>query len=304
MKKIAIIGFGNHVTKNILPALERMIELEVGAVYVRDTSKYKELAIEHCITLKDINEGIADEVDWVYISTPISTHFELASKYIKLGKNVICEKPLTDSLEKTKALFNLAEQHGVKLHEVCMYQYHKQFQHLKRSVSERLHTLRSVAVKFSIPHLDKGDIRYKKDTCGGAILDVGYYPISLIISLFGEPKEIKSIKNGGTGFEVDLFGVAIFDYDSFHCVAEWGIGLPYTNEVTVITENQMLKYDRIFSKPATFKTGVLVQEGFESYSIDIGEDDQFVNMFYSIIFNKEKDTVQPVGEIIKILGEI
>jgi len=302
MTKIAIIGFGNHVQKNILPALNRMNGVEIEAVYVRDNDKYRELASQFSVPLKNIDENLTAGVEWVYISTPISTHFGLASKYIELEKNVICEKPLTESPARSKALFDLAKQNGVKLHEVCMYKYHKQFSHLQETINKNLDSLKSVKAKFTIPHLSKADIRYKKELCGGALLDVGYYPISLIFTLFGEPKEIKSTKFLEKGYEVDLTGIAVFVYDEFYCVAEWGIGVLYTNEIVINTNDSAYKYSRIFSKPETLETTVEITKGLDVFEEKIGADDQFVNMFTFFISSTEfNDTAKDLSVIMEVV---
>jgi predicted dehydrogenase len=300
MQKIAIIGYGNHVRKNILPAISRMPDIAVEAIYVRDLAKYTKQAQDDGHSIKLIEDRVDEDVEWVYISTPIATHFKLSEKYLTAGKNVICEKPLTISLEKTKKLFDLAEQNDVCLFEVCMYQFHKQYTHLKQLVDEYLSSIKILSVKFTIPHLGEGDIRYQKGLGGGALLDVGYYPISLIVSLFGEPKEIKFIQNSEDGYEVDLFGSAIFVFKNFYCYAEWGIGLPYSNQATVITEKQVYIYDRIFSKPETLKTKVYLKEGLDSCDIEIGKDDQFVNMFRSFLRGGHHDFISNKADTIKI----
>jgi predicted dehydrogenase len=302
MIKIAIIGFGNHVQKNILPALSRMKGIEADAVYVRDTKKYRELASEFSVTLKNIDQNLMGGVEWVYISTPISTHFDLASKYIELGKNVICEKPLTEKLDKSRALFALAKQHKVQLHEVCMYKFHKQFDHLQETVCKNLQSIKAFHAKFTIPHLPRIDIRYNKELGGGALLDVGYYPISLIISLFGQPEDIKFVKYSEPGYEVDLFGSAIIVYTDFSCIAEWGVGLPYTNEVSLTNESESFKYNRIFSKPESLETTVQVKKGFDLKEIVIGKDDQFVNLFEQIIQNNIGENPFIVEQIISSLN--
>jgi len=307
MKQIAVIGFGNHVIKNILPAISRMEELDVESIYVRDPSKYSDKALSYGLTVKHVNESVGKDVEWVYISTPISTHYELASKYLKLGKNVICEKPLTEGSEKTKELFELAESKDVYLHEVCMYQYHKQYEHLRNFISNNTASLKSISTRFTIPHLSKGDVRYVQELGGGALLDVGYYPLSLFVSLFGKPNKVSSTKFSEDGYEVDLFGGAIFEYDDFYCFAEWGIGLPYSNEVTVITENQVTKYDRIFSKPETLPTKAQIKVGFDTHEIDIGMDDHFANMFKEIILgdaSNSPDNIESIVNLSNILSDL
>ena len=136
MKKIAIIGFSNHVKKNILPAISRMDDVLLDAIYVRDETKHLRNSQDYNVSVKALKNAFGAKVEWVYISTPISTHYDLVSRFLNAGKNVICEKPLTDSLEKSKRLFELADINQVILHEVYMYQYHKQFEHLKLIIKE------------------------------------------------------------------------------------------------------------------------------------------------------------------------
>ena len=286
MKKIAIIGFGNHVEKNILPAIKRMDTLEVQAVYVRNIKNYEAKKSEYSLNFKYMTDDIEEEVEWIYIATPISTHYELSEYYLNLGKNVICEKPLTENIDKSNELFELAKKKGLDLKEVKMYKHHKQYKHLESFVSENIKDIKVVKTSFTIPHLDKNNIRYKKNLCGGASLDVGYYPLSILKSLFGEPKYSNIINYTEDGYEVDLFGRVLFEYDTFYCIGEWGIGLPYSNEITIITEKKSLKYERIFSKPETLITKVIVKEGFNEEVIQIGQDDQFVNMLHKIVVER------------------
>jgi len=307
MEKVAIIGFGSHVEKKIIDAFNRLPNILIESIYVRDIDKYKSKAEKYGVNLKELSENVGKEVQWVYISTPISTHYELTRKYLEIGKNIICEKPLTSSSEQTKELFDLASNKGLKLHEVCMYKYHKQYKHLKKLVAENLDTLKSITTRFTIPHLDRNDVRYKKELGGGALLDVGYYPLSILVSLFGKPKDIKAVNFRENVNDVDLSGAAIFEYKSFYCIVEWGIGLPYSNEITVITENQVAKYERIFSKPETLQSKVQIQVGFDSYEVDIGTDDHFVNMFEEIILDESDISVTNIKSTIdvgKILSDL
>jgi len=285
MTKISIVGCGNHVKKNILPAIDRMNDLEVDAVYVRDPRKVEMTLKFDGVKVQNIGNSVAEDVEWVYISTPISSHYELVKSFIFLGKNVICEKPLTDSLNRTIELFELADKLNVKLYEVNMFQYHELYRHLSQVVKESYSNLICLKAKFSIPHLASNDIRYKKELGGGALLDVGYYPLTLIASMFGAPVDIRSTQFGRPEYEVDLFGAAVLDYEGFYCIAEWGIGGLYANEVEVITDTKSFFYERIFSKPNTFQTSVLINNSAGEEKIGIGADDQFANMLRSFIFS-------------------
>ena len=304
MTKIAIIGFGNHIIKNILPAIDRLNFLEIDAIYVRDKSKYLSKSKKYNFELKNIEDSLDKDVKWVYIATPISTHFMLTKRYLKLQKNVICEKPLTNTPSQTIELFEIAKTNDLILCEVSMYKYHKQYKHLEQFINKHKKHIKVVKTSFTIPHLDTTDIRYKKELCGGALLDVGYYPISVILSLFGEPKDIKFNVFGEEGYSVDLFGTAILEYKNFYCIAEWGIGLPYTNEICIINVDESIKYERIFSKPETLDTKAILTKGYNIEDISLGSDDHFVNMFDNIINKLEACDKSTTIQISKILNKI
>ena len=301
MTKIAIVGFGEHVGKNILPALSRMDDVIVDAIYVRDVDKYRQKAKESNVKVRSLDSNIGPKIRWVYIATPISTHYDLACKFLNLGKNVICEKPLSDSPNMAMRLFDIAKKNMVVLQEVCMYKHHRQYAHLQSLVEQKREAIKTFSAQFTIPHLARDNFRYQRQLGGGALRDVGFYPISIISSLFGEAKKIDYISYGEDRYDVDLYGIATFSFEGFYCSAQWGIGLPYSNVATFTTESQVVTYDRIFSKPESLKTAASVREKSDSYRVEIGEDDQFVNMFRKFLQNRPQDVATNNAETIRTL---
>ena len=130
--KIAIVGFGSHVLKRVIPAISKIKTLKLEYVLVRDTEKYKTDYKLLKIKFRDINKKIPKDIKWIYISTPIFSHFQLVDRFIEENKNIICEKPLTESLEKTSFLIKKSQFNNLTLHEVNMYKHHKQFKNLKK----------------------------------------------------------------------------------------------------------------------------------------------------------------------------
>jgi len=57
-----------------------------------------------------------DDVDWVVVSTPNETHYEIVKKCLWFGKNVFCEKPLTLTREQSEKLYDIADMRNVKLY--------------------------------------------------------------------------------------------------------------------------------------------------------------------------------------------
>ena len=282
---LAIIGFGDHVQRNILPVFEKIKEVTIKYVVVRDTDKYTHsnnfLFTNYLSVVLD-----DDEITAVYVATPIKTHFTFVKQAILAGKNVLCEKSLTDNLDDTKILVDLAKLNNVKLQEVIMYQFHEQFQwiknYLNKQVSSRLIKIHST---FQIPHLASDNSRYSNEM-GGALLDVGFYPLSVLISLLGTTKNIQSSVFTQKNYNVDLFGLAILSFKEVYGIAEWGIGRLYKNQIILEFEDHKVFVERAFSKPSSLETKIAIsQNNIEIQSITINPDDHFYNLLINFFSN-------------------
>ncbi|MFW8590324.1 Gfo/Idh/MocA family protein [Glaciecola sp. 2405UD65-10] len=287
---LAIIGFGDHVQRNILPALEKLQDVMVKYVVVRELDKYKHQTNFFFIT--DFSKVLKDkDITSIYIATPISSHYKYVKEALTAGKNVLCEKSLATSFEDSEELVNLAKKLRVKLQEVVMYQYHDQFIWLKNYLKNECNEgLVKIHTNFQIPHLSSDNIRYSKSLGGGALLDVGFYPISMIVSLLGTPNIVKSILTEQSNYSVDLNGVAIFNYKELYAVAEWGIGRPYRNEIVLEFEDKQVIVERAFSKPPTLHTVVTITKNNGTREeISINSCDHFKRLFYDFFSSVDND---------------
>ncbi|MEL4371492.1 Gfo/Idh/MocA family oxidoreductase [Shewanella xiamenensis] len=283
MNKLTIIGFGTHVKKNIIPAVKRCGNIEIEHILVRDKSKYIDSTESQYI--RSFEDCFSIESEWVYIATPINSHFDYTKKMLKMGKNVICEKPITEDVCKSKILYKLAQKNGLKLIEVCIFKYHKQYHELKKFFIENVDRVKSIRCCFTIPHLDANDIRYSSEMCGGSLLDVGYYPITLLIDLCGTPLEMDYRKFFDR--EVDIFGYSNMNYETFYAVAEWGIGKSYSNFIEIHTEDDIIYFDRIFSKPHSFQPNITIKNNEGLKTILLCSDDHFVNLLQNALYGND-----------------
>ena len=286
---IAIIGFGNHVKKNILPALERL-GTSVKYIFVRDLDKVS--GERHDVHFVDDLKIILDdiEVQYVYIATPISTHYFYAKRAIKSSKHVICEKPVTVNVDELNELYALSASYAVNLQQVIMYKYHRAYEYVRGIIRSNAYgTLKQISASFKIPHLGNDNIRYNKQLCGGALYDVGFYPISFLVSLLREVKGVESIVRSEAGFDVDLSGAAILESDKIVGLAQWAIGSCYENIIILDFENARISIERFFSKPETYNVVATIVDSMGNNNVvTIGKDDQFSNMFSQMISENDK----------------
>ena len=120
-------------------------------------------------------------IDCVYIPLPNHLHAEWTRRAILAGKHVLCEKPfVADPLEATR-LFTLADTSGVHLAEAFMYRHHPKTHALKSVIeSGRLGEIHTIRSWFTYSAENAAvDIRFQPDMDGGALRDVGSYPVSM-----------------------------------------------------------------------------------------------------------------------------
>ncbi|GAM41890.1 hypothetical protein TCE0_042r15365 [Talaromyces pinophilus] len=116
------------------------------------------------------------DIDIVYISTPNGMHFEWASKALRAGKHVLCEKPFTSNAEEAHKLIELARERGLVCEEAFHWQFHPAA-HLFREILDSGRygrVLRTNAVMTASPGVPDGDIRWQFELAGGSLMDMTY----------------------------------------------------------------------------------------------------------------------------------
>ena len=187
------IGAGtlaNTVAKTILPSGRHRI----AAVYTRRAQKCREFAERYGAAAYDSAAAAvsAPDVDGVYIVTPHTSHYEYARLALSMGRPVLCEKPITVTAPEAAELFALAAEKGVYLAEAMWTWFSPVAQKVRQWYDGgEFGTLRRAEARY---HLDSR--RYAPrctdpDLAGGALLDVGIYPITYLYRLFGKPAEIR-----------------------------------------------------------------------------------------------------------------
>jgi predicted dehydrogenase len=168
-------------------------EASVDAVAARDPLRGAAFAERHRIRrVLDTYRAVVDDpdLDAVYIPLPNSLHAEWARAALEAGKHVLCEKPFTANADEARRVAEAAAAHpGLVVMEAFHYQYHPMTRRLVEIVqSGELGIIKEIDISFSAPLARPGDIRYQLDLAGGAMMDMGCYPISLLRLLAAGPR--------------------------------------------------------------------------------------------------------------------
>lgn len=214
----AYIGNGNIARSTANDIMKG--EHKIVSVYGRNIQKARAFAEKYGATAFDDFERavMCDGVDAVYIATPHTSHLEYAIKAMKLGKPVLCEKPVGVSFDEAQKMIETAKSENVYFCEAMWTWFSDVALTVKKWVQNgEIGEVKDVQINYAFPGIlmPKTSRVLTPETAGGALLDIGIYPITYCYNLFGYPKTISckgKIKNG-----IDLGETVILGYDGFNC---------------------------------------------------------------------------------------
>ena len=282
--KVLILGNGVHTNKRILPALEKIKEIDEVTVgdrnIIEDISASKKTRISNYDKVTS-PEG---EYDIGIIATPPYNHIESFEKINEKCNKILIEKPITNDVNwifgsEFKKYFK-----NKNIFESLMYFHHPLWKEVKNIVQSG--NIKKIITEFSVPHLPKGSHRYSKKYGGGSLNDQGMYPISLVSELMMKTYEIKDIKIfSENNYEVDLSGEFEIILDSnIEVKGIWGLGKEYKNFVNLIDkEGKTYEIKFIFSKPDGTDTKIIIKNDELTEEINVGVHDQFEIMYMDAI---------------------
>lgn len=197
----------NNVAKEILPTGRHRIV----TTYSRNPEKNRAFAAAcGAVPCASVDEAVLNPaVDAVYVVTPHPSHFNLVKQALSLGKPVLCEKPLTITAAEAKELFDLAEEKGLYLAEAMWTWFAPTANRVKEWVDAgRFGTIERVHLNYHMNGQNYAPRVTDPALAGGALLDIGVYPIHYLIRLFGMPAEVRCtgrLKGGiDWGEEIEL----------------------------------------------------------------------------------------------------
>ena len=209
--KWGIVGTANIARAVFLPGL-RHAGGTAEAVASRDLAKAEQFAADHGIARAfGSYQALVDDpgIDALYIPLPNSMHAEWVIAALRAGKPVLSEKPLCGSVTDTERVLAVARETGTLLWEAFAFPFQAQMTDIRDVVSSgAIGELREIQSDFHFMVGRPENIRFSADLEGGALNDVGCYPIRLAFDLFGEEHDSAwaDAVSGGRGVEVESWG--------------------------------------------------------------------------------------------------
>lgn len=228
----------------------------VAAVGSRSLASAERFAARHGIARAygSYAELAADEsLDVVYVATPHPIHHGAARLCLEAGRHVLVEKPFTTSVADGEDLVALARERGLFAMEGMWTRFNPLIVRLRELVRDgAIGHVKAVYADFSFAvEFDAEHRLWSPDLAGGALLDVGVYPLSFAWMLLGPPKTVQATASAApTG--VDANTGMLLGYDSgavalLHC----GLQAESPQTATVVGTSGRIEVAAPFYRPDT-----------------------------------------------------
>ncbi|HEY0779852.1 MAG TPA: Gfo/Idh/MocA family oxidoreductase [Gemmatirosa sp.] len=224
-----VLGAASIALRRVIPATQRSQHGTVVALASRDGAKARAAADAAGIARAHGSyEALIDDpdVDAIYNPLPNHLHVPWSIRAAEAGKHVLCEKPLALSAHEVRELIAVRDRTGVQIAEAFMVRTHPQWHAVREIVdSGRIGELRLVVGHFSYFRADPDDIRSRREWGGGALMDVGCYPITMARWLFGaEPLAAVGMLERDPAFGVDRLAAGMLQFErgqaTFTCASQ------------------------------------------------------------------------------------
>jgi len=217
MKKVVwgVLSTARIGTQKVLPGMQKSEWCEIRAIASRNLESARAAAKALGIpkAYGSYAELLADpDIEAIYNPLPNHLHVPLTLQAASAGKHVLCEKPVALNASEAQELEGAARQ--VLIMEAFMVRFHPQWLRVRELIAQgSIGTPRVVQMLFSYFNQDPANIRNIADIGGGALYDIGCYPIVIGRFVFGaEPQRVVALIDRDPQFQTDRLASALVDF--------------------------------------------------------------------------------------------
>ncbi|HEX8294648.1 MAG TPA: Gfo/Idh/MocA family oxidoreductase [Pyrinomonadaceae bacterium] len=261
-----VLGAAKIAVEKVIPAMRRGEWSEVVAIASRDAGVAARVARELGVAKSyGSYEGLLADpsIEAVYIPLPNHMHVPWALKAAEAGKHVLCEKPIAMSAAEARLLLDARGRWGVKIQEAFMVRTHPQWEAARGLArSGRIGELRSVECVFSYFNRDPHNIRNIPAAGGGALMDIGCYPVQISRFLYGaEPRRVLALVERDPEMRTDRLTSAVLDFGAGRAAFTCSTQLVAHQRVELLGTAGRVEIEVPFNAPPDRPTRILVDDG-------------------------------------------
>lgn len=269
-----ILGVAGIAVKKVIPAMQKSGLTDIYAIASRDLTKAEQAAQQLGISRAygSYEELLADpDVQVVYNPLPNHLHVPWSIRAAEAGKHVLCEKPLGLSSQEARDLIAVRDRTGVAVGEAFMVATHPQWLRVRQLVQTgAIGELRAITGHFSYFNLNAGNIRNISDYGGGALMDIGCYPI--FVSRFvskQEPRRVSAAIERDPGFGTDRLTSALMDFPFGHSLFTCSTQLVPAQRMQFFGTKGRIEVEIPFNAPPDRPCRIFVDDGSDLFGAGV-----------------------------------
>jgi predicted dehydrogenase len=269
--KWGILGAAAIARRRVMPAMQQCERAKVVAVASRSLDKAEEFAKQFGIAKAygSYEELLDDpEIEVIYNPLPNHLHFEWTMRAASHRKHVLCEKPLSRTVAEARRLLEARDEYGVKIGEAFMVRTHPQWLRTEELLrTGRIGKLRSAVGFFSYFNVDPANTRNVEEYGGGALMDIGCYPIKTSRFVFGEePERVIGCIERDPSFKTDRLTSGILEFPTGQSIFTVSTQLVYYQKMQFLGTEGRIDVEIPFNAPIDKPTRIFIDDGRDLYA--------------------------------------
>jgi dTDP-3,4-didehydro-2,6-dideoxy-alpha-D-glucose 3-reductase len=281
--RLGVLGCAQIAYRRIAPAILAEDSIRLVAAASRSLEKAAHFADQFgCEPVHGYQELLdRTDIDAVYTPVPAAMHAHWVERALRAGKHVLAEKPLAADPADAQALMALAARSRLVLMENALFPHHAQHESIRGLIASGvIGTLYEFSATFTIPRRPASDIRHVPELGGGALYDVGFYPLRAAQLFLGSDLRMLGVcATVDTGIGVDTAGTALLSTsDGVAVRLTYGIDHSYEASYSFRGSTGTATLHRAFTPPADLVPELVVRRGpGDTQRIPTCADDQVGN---------------------------
>ncbi len=273
MRKVkwGILSTASIAQRRVIPAMQNCEHAEIHAIASRSLDRAQAVASKLSIprAYGSYEELFDDpEVEAVYNPLPNHLHVEWSIRAASRGKHVLVEKPLSLNVAEARKLLRARDEYRVKMGEAFMVRNHPQWVRAAELVhSGRIGKLRSAMCYFSYFNVDPANPRNIAEEGGGALMDIGCYPIKTSRFVFREePVRVFGCIERDPSFQTDRLTSAILEFPTGQSIFTVSTQMVYYQKMQFFGDAGRVDIEIPYNAPIDKPTRIAIDDGKDLYA--------------------------------------
>jgi predicted dehydrogenase len=264
--KWGVLGAASIAVRKVIPAMQKGEWSEVTAIASREKKKAEEAARKLGVAKAygSYEELLADpEIEAIYNPLPNHLHVAWSIKAAEAGKHILCEKPLSLTVEEAKTLVAVRNRTGVKMGEAFMVKTHPQWLRTRELIrAERIGELRLIMGDFSYFDRDPESVANIAEFGGGALMDIGCYPVTTSRFIFEqEPVRVMGLVERDPEMKIDRLTSGILEFPRGQAIFSCSTQLVYHQRMEFLGTKGRIELEIPFSPPNDRPSRIFIDDG-------------------------------------------